>query len=608
MTKTNDQMNPLAMDVKPSIVPDGHTDLSNEANPPIEVDEQDATLIVEENEIDVTDEREQFGSDKPAQLDECRPQQIQADQEVGFRKSARINNPKYIKVKSFKGMSAIEDDETADTVTEAAFQELTLDYDINKESFQPTSALILEPYIPINYNDAMACPESDKWKTAIQDEYDSIMENRTWEIVPLPKNQKAIKVKWVLDFKPAHKGAAARYKARFVACGYAQLYGIDYFATYSPVVKQYSIRLVLSIAAAKDLEMVQLDIKTAFLYGDLKEEIYMLQPEGYALPGKEDEVCRLLKCLYGLKQSSRCWFEKFDDFITKFGFIRCKSDPCVYYRVGADGEYTILIIYVDDGLLCSNRTTAIDAILQYLRTFFQVRDLPASRFIGLDITRDRPNRFLYVDQSDFITKMLRRYNMADCKSSPVPANKDNRPSPQMAPKSEDDYNKMAATPIREALGSLIYLMAMSRPDIELAVNQVAAYVSSPGPGHWDAVKLIFAYLAGTTNYGIRYGGEMAINEESPLQGYTDANFAMDLVARKSTTGILFQLFGGPISWGNKRQRATSLSTTDAEIYAASEGSREAIWLKTILGELKIDVGQIPIYCDSRCAISIIENP
>lgn len=133
---------------------------------------------------------------------------------------------------------------------------------------------------------------------------------------------------------------------------------------------------------------------------------------------------------------------------------------------------------------CSNKITAIDAILQYLHTFFQVRDLPASRFIGLDITRDWPNRFLYVDQSDFTTKMLRRYNMADCNSSPVPANKDNRPSPQMAPKSEDDHNKMAATPVREALGSLMYLMAMSRPDIALAVNQVAAYVSNPGPGHW----------------------------------------------------------------------------------------------------------------------------
>jgi hypothetical protein len=130
--------------------------------------------------------------------------------------------------------------------------------------------------------------------------------------------------------------------------------------------------------------------------------------------------------------------------------------------------------------------------------------LPASRFIGLDITRDRPNHFLHINQSDFIAKMLRRYNMAYCHPSPIPANKDNRPSPMMTPKSEDDRNKMAATPVREALGSLMYLMAMSRPDIALAVNQVTAYVSNPGSGHWEAVKLIFSYLAGTGNYGIRF--------------------------------------------------------------------------------------------------------
>ena len=143
----------------------------------------------------------------------------------------------------------------------------------------------------------------------------------------------------------------------------------------------------------------------------------------------------------------------------------------MYYRFGPDGEYTILIIYVDDGLLCSNRAASIDAPLQYLRTHFQVRTLPASRFVGLDITRDRPNRLLYVDQSDFIGKMLRRYNMEDCNPSPIPANKDNRPSPAMSPKSEYEY-KMAATTVREAIGSLMYLMAMSRPDIALAVKSL----------------------------------------------------------------------------------------------------------------------------------------
>ena len=218
------------------------------------------------------------------------------------------------------------------------------------------------------------------------------MENKTWEVVPLPEGRKAIKCKWVLDYKPAHKGAEARYKARLVACGYAQLYGIDYLDTYSPVVKHYSIRLVLGIAAAMDLEMIQLDIKTAFLNGVLEEEIYMQQPEGFVLPGREAEVCRLLKCLYGLKQASRCWHTTFDEFIRTFGFTRSTSDPCVYFRTGPNGEFTIMIIYVDDGLVCSNTPSVLTAILDYLRTHFQVRSFPASRFVGLDITRDRANK------------------------------------------------------------------------------------------------------------------------------------------------------------------------------------------------------------------------
>jgi hypothetical protein len=520
--------------------------------------------------------------------------------EINLRRSARVRNYKIL-----RGIPIEE--EAALALTDSTLNDMTLDHDISKP-YQPLSALVLEPYIPINYQDAISCPESEKWKAAIADEYASIIENKTWCVEPLPVGRKAIKCKWILDYKPGHKGAEPRYKARLVACGYAQLYGVDYLDTYSPVVKHYSIRLVLAIAAVLDLEMVQLDIKTAFLNGELEEEIFMKQPEGYELPGKEQEVCRLSKCLYGLKQASRCWNTKFDGFIIKFGFTRSQCDPCVYFRIGPDEEYTILIIYVDDGLICSNTPDIIKAILDYLRIHFQVRSLPASRFVGLDISRDRSSRILCINQQDFIIKLLRRYNLTDCKFTSLPANPNNRPSPAMAPKSEEERLQMEKTPLREAIGSLMYLMAMTRPDIALAVNQVAAFVSNPGPGHWEAVKQIFSYLAGTANYGICYGGQRSENESSPLHGFTDANFAGDLIARKSTTGLLFTFHGGPISWGSRRQRATALSTTDAEFYAASEGAREAVWLKALLTELNVKVGQIPIHCDSRCAISIIEDP
>ncbi len=221
-----------------------------------------------------------------------------------------------------------------DDVVWRAFNATVIEHDPS-EHYEPISAVLLEPYIPISYQDAISCPDSSSWIPAIHEEYNSIMENETWVIVPLPNGRRAIKCKWVLDFKEGYEGVDPRWKARLVACGYDQLYGVDYLATYSPVVKHHSIRLVLAIVAAFDLEMVQLDIKTAFLYGELKETIYMRQPEGYVIPGREEEVCRLQRPIYGLKQSSNCWNNEFNKFLLQFGFLRSKYDPCVYYRIRA---------------------------------------------------------------------------------------------------------------------------------------------------------------------------------------------------------------------------------------------------------------------------------
>ena len=480
------------------------------------------------------------------------------------------------------------------------------DHDPTKP-YHPVSILLLEPYIPVSYKDAISCHDSHRWIPAIQDEFAFIMENNTWVIEPLPPGRKAIKCKWVMDFKPGHKGVDSRYKARLVACGYDQLYGIDYLATYSPVVKHHSIRLVLGIVAAFDLEMMQLDVKTAFLYGQLEETIYMRQPEGFVVPGKEEQMCKLQRPIYGLKQAANFWNAKFNKFLIDFGFVRSKYDLCVYFRIRPDGEYTILIIYVDDGLACSNRPHILAGILDYLSQHFKVRSLPPTRFVGLDITRDRPNRTLSINQPEFVLRLLNRYNMADCNPVSVPSNPSNRVNATMSPKTEEERREMEKVPIREAVGSLMYLTGMTRGDIAYAVNQVAHFVSNPGRGHWEAIKQILAYLAGTIHYGISFGGER-MKPESPLIAYSDADLAADLIKRKSTTGVCVFFHGGLVSWGSKRQRATALSTAESEFYAASDCSRDVIWFRAVLAELGIEIGTVPIYCDSNCARSIIEDP
>ncbi len=225
------------------------------------------------------------------------------------------------------------------------------------KSMQSVDAIVFEPFEPNSYREAMGCQEAQLWQPSVQEEYDSHMKNGTWSLEPLPAGRKAIGCRWVFKVKPGHLDTPTRYKSRFVAKGYSQIKGIDFKETYAPVVGYCSLRAVLSICAVLNLDMAQLDIKTAFLYGQVEEEIFIEQPEGFIVVGQEHLVGRLNKCIYGLKQSPNVWNTKFNGFLIKFGFTRSKHDPCVYFR-RREEEILILIIWVDDGLICSNSKTA----------------------------------------------------------------------------------------------------------------------------------------------------------------------------------------------------------------------------------------------------------
>ena len=197
---------------------------------------------------------------------------------------------------------------------------------------------------PENYTTALTLPDSKLWMQAVQEEYDSLIHNNTWTVTTLPSNRTPIKSKWILKIKPGVNGAEPRYKARLVAKGYSQRFGKDFDQTFAPVAKQDTLRIVLSFVAAYDLKMCQLDIKTAFLYGELSEEIYLEQLEGFITAGQEKLVSRLHKCLYGLKQASRVWKQHFDSFLRNFGPTPRDYDPCLYYR-HRKGEITMVIIW-----------------------------------------------------------------------------------------------------------------------------------------------------------------------------------------------------------------------------------------------------------------------
>jgi hypothetical protein len=206
------------------------------------------------------------------------------------------------------------------------------------------------------------------------------MDNKTWKLVQHPAGRNVIRSKWVFKFKPSYEGMNERFKARLVAKGFTQVFGIDYRETFAPVLKYDSLRAILAVIASRDLEITLLDVKTAFLYGKLNEEIFMEQPEGFAVEGKEDWVCLLQQCIYGPKQAPRVWNDKFNQFILKFGLTRCEADPCVYHR-RQENELLIVAIFVDDGLVAGTNQTLIQSVIDFLSPEFDMRSLPATRFL-----------------------------------------------------------------------------------------------------------------------------------------------------------------------------------------------------------------------------------
>lgn len=465
-------------------------------------------------------------------------------------------------------------------------------------------ALSVENDEPVTFKQAIEDENSERWLVAMEEEMESLRKNQTWEVVPLPIGKHAIGCKWVYKKKEdSSKSCGTRYKARLVAKGFAQKEGVDYNEIFSPVVKHTSIRVLLSLVAHGDLQLEQLDVKTAFLHGDLDEEIYMHQPEGYKLEGKENQVCRLRKSLYGLKQSPRQWYKRFDTFMLKKGYSRSKYDCCVYFRKLCGDAYIYLLLYVDDMLIASKSKVEIDRLKSQLSKEFEMKDMGAAKkILGMEIKRERSSRKLFLHQKGYLEKVISRFEMQDAKPVVTPLAPHFRLSSKLSPTIDEEKEHMARVPYACAVGSLMYAMVCTRPDISQAVSVVSRFMANPGRLHWEAVKWILRYLKGTISMGLCFGGERC-----QLSGFVDSDYASDLDRRRSTTGYVFRIFGAPVSWRSVLQATVALSTTEAEYMAVAEGVKEALWLWGLLDDLGIEQGTVDLGCDSQSAIHLARN-
>lgn len=464
--------------------------------------------------------------------------------------------------------------------------------------------LLTEDGEPSTFQEATSSSDAHLWIAAMQEEIEALHKNKTWDLVPLPHGRKAIGNKWVYKIKRNSDDQVERYRARLVVKGYAQKEGIDFNEIFSPVVRLTTVRVVLAICAIFDLHLDQLDVKTAFLHGEIDEEIYMLQPEGFEEKDKKNLVCRLTKSLYGLKQAPRCWYKRFDSFIISLGYNRLNSDHCAYFKRVGDNDFIILLLYVDDMLVAGPNKDRVQELKAQLAREFDMKDLgPANKILGMQIHRDRKDRKIWLSQKNYLKKILRRFNMQDCKpiSTPLPVNY--KLSSVMCPSNEAERIEMSRVPYASAVGSLMFAMICTRLDIAQAVGAVSRFMANPGKEHWNAVKRILRYLKGTSDVALCYGGSECI-----VRGYVDSDYAGDLDKRKSTTGYVFTLAGGAVSWVSKLQSVVALSTTEAEYMAATQACKEAIWVRRIMEELGHKQEKMYLFCDSQSALHIARNP
>jgi hypothetical protein len=301
------------------------------------------------------------------------------------------------------------------------------------------------------------------WDTTMNEEYRSLMENDTWDLVPLPKGRKLVRCKWVYRTKYASDGSVERHKARLVAKGFSQVEGIDYNETFAPVAKMNSIRLVLALAASHKWEVHQMDVKFVFLHGYLQEEIYMEQPPGY-VQNDSSLVCCLKKSLYGLKQAPRAWYAKMDSFLIATGFSRCHSDPNVYTKkVGS--HLIILFLYVDDLIITGSDSKLLNHVKTSLKKKFEMTDLGFLHyFLGLQVLQT--NEGIFLSQSKYACDLLRLFHMDDCKPTPSPFQSRVKLSATCTSPEVD------ATLYYQLVGSLLYL-THTRPDLSFAIGLIA---------------------------------------------------------------------------------------------------------------------------------------
>ena len=381
-----------------------------------------------------------------------------------------------------------------------------------------------------------------------------------------------------------------------VAKGYVQRHGVDYDEVFAPVARIETIQLVIAIAASNAWEIHHLDVKTAFLHGELKEDVYVTQPEGFLITGKERTVYKLKKALYGLRQAPRAWNVKLNGILQELGFKRCSKEPSLY-RKDKKKHVLIVVVYVDDLLVTGSSYQDILEFKKDMSKRFEMIDLgKLTYYLGIEVHQHETG--ISLRQDIYAAKILEEAGMSSCNSTSVPMDINVKLSKATHERgiNERDY--------RRSIGCLRYLLH-TRPDLSYSVGILSRYMQEPKESHGAALKQVLRYLQGTCSLGLVYSRSL----KPEITGYSDSSHNVDEDDGRSTHGHIFYLDDSPITWCSQKQEIVALSSCEAEFMAATEAAKQAVWLQELLSEVVgRNIVQVTIRVDNKSAIALTKNP
>lgn len=447
------------------------------------------------------------------------------------------------------------------------------------------------------YEVAMNGPDKLLWKKAMDEEFEAFTIHNVGTLVDAPPGANVLGGMWIFSRKRDEHHRIIKHKARWVIFGNHQVHGVDYFDTYASVGKSDSLRILLSIAATEGWDIVQFDIVTAFLNGDMKDVVHCRQVRGYRNKNHMTKVWQLNRSLYGSRQGARRWQEHFEGTIKLFNLKPTQSDPAVYI-VNDHRGILFIHLHVDDSMVMSNSPKFLQAFQSHLNTTYTVKWTPKpSLYLGIQLEYDQNARKLSLHQSHYIENVLDRFAMTNCNpaKTPLPT------GTILLSGSDDDIKQAADLPYQSLIGCLQWLSNSTRPDIAHAVSQLSRFNSNWTTTHWTLAKHVLRYLKGSSHIGINFGGS-----PDPLKVYSDADFSQCPETRRSVTGYIFRMNNGSISWNSQRQHVVALSTSEAEYMAASDAARHLNWVREFLFDIfHQQTSPTPFHIDSTSALSVI---